>query len=233
MVFELQGSSINLPAKVQFNMKKSLLSLGLILATLATQAQSMFIQDINGRPIFENGYTEIEGSPYLNDAWSRGTVKAKHNGKTYELAKMRYDLYKDELEYEENQKPYRFGNEITEFVTNDGIFRNGFPVTESLTARTFYQVLYDGNVKLLKRNTVRIQTEKLYSSATQTKRFMKEDALFLFKNGTVTRLKKDKKALLEALGDKQADLEAFIKDQKLKLTKEEDVLKVIEKYEGQ
>jgi hypothetical protein len=233
MVFELQGSSINLPAKVQFNMKKSLLSLGLILAALAVQAQSMFIQDINGRPIFENGYTEIEGSPYLNDAWSRGTVKAKHNGKTYELAKMRYDLYKDELEYEENQKPYRFGNEITEFVTNDGIFRNGFPGTESLTARTFYQVLYDGNVKLLKRNTVRIQTEKLYSSATQTKRFMKEDALYLFKNGTVTRLKKDKKALLEALGDKQADLEAFIKDQKLKITKEEDVLKVIEKYEGQ
>jgi hypothetical protein len=38
---------------------------------------------------------------------------------------------------------------------------------------------------------------------------------------------------LEALGDKQAELEAFIKDQKLKLTKEEDVLKVIEKYEGQ
>jgi hypothetical protein len=232
MVFELQGSSINLPAKVQFNMKKSLLSLGLIFVAVVSQAQSMFIQDINGRPIFENGYTEIEGSPYLNDTWSRGTVRAKHNGKTYELAKMRYDAYKDELEYKENQKPYRFGSEITEFVTNDGIFRNGFPVYESLTARSFYQILYDGKVKLLKRTTARVQTEKLYSSATQTKRFIKEESLYLFKNGILTRLKKDKKSLLEALGEKQDELDAFIKDQKLKLSKEEDILRIIEKYEN-
>ncbi len=232
MVFELQGSSINLPAKVQFNMKKSLLSLGLIFVAVVSQAQSMFIQDINGRPIFENGYTEIEGSPYLNDNWSRGTVKAKHNGKTYELAKMRYDAYKDELEYEENQKPYRFGGEITEFVTNDGIFRNSFPVYESLTARSFYQILYDGKIKLLKRTTARIQTEKLYSSATQTKRFIKEESLYLFKNGLLTRIKKDKKSLLEALGEKQDELDAFIKDQKLKLSKEEDILRLIEKYEN-
>jgi hypothetical protein len=232
MVLESQGRLFNLPVKVQRNMKKSLLCGGLILLTLSTYAQSMFLQDINGRPIFEGGYTEIEGSPYLNDVWSRGSVKAKNNGKTYELAKMRYDLYKDELEYEENQKPYRFSKEITEFSTNDGVFRSGFPAIEPMTDRNFYQVLYDGNVKLLKRTTVRIQTEKLYSSATQTKRFIKDDALYLFKNGTMTRLKKDKKALLEALGDKQAELETFIKEEKLKLSKEEDILRVVEKYES-
>ena len=73
MVFELQGSSINLPAKVQFNMKKSLLSLGLILAALAVQAQSMFIQDINGRPIFENGYTAPDPCE-----WEEFILKNKH-----------------------------------------------------------------------------------------------------------------------------------------------------------
>lgn len=231
MLFELQGRSINLPAKVQFNMKKSLLCLGLILATIAAHAQGMFIQDINGRPIFENGYTEIEGSPYLKDEWARGMVKAKHNGKTYELAKMRYDTYKDELEYEENQKSYRFSSEITEFVTTDGVFRNNFPVYESLSGRNFYQVLSDGKVKLLKRIVTKIQTEKLYSSATTTKRFAKEEFLYLFKDGAIIRLKKDKKALLEALSDKQADLEAFIKEQKIKFSKEEDFLRVIERYE--
>lgn len=212
-------------------MKKSLLCLGLILATIAAHAQGMFIQDINGRPIFENGYTEIEGSPYLKDEWARGTVKAKHNGKTYELAKMRYDTYKDELEYEENQKSYRFSSEITEFSTTDGVFRNNFPAYESLSGRSFYQVLSDGKVKLLKRTVTKIQTEKLYSSATVTKRFAKEEFLYLFKDGAIIRLKKDKKALLEALSDKQADLEAFIKEQKIKFSKEEDFLRVIERYE--
>ena len=214
-------------------MKKSLLCLGLILATIAAHAQGMFIQDINGRPIFENGYTEIEGSPYLKDEWSRGNVKAKHNGKTYELAKMRYDTYKDELEYEENQKSYRFSSEITEFTTTSGVFRNKIPAYESLSGRNFYQVLYDGKVKLLKRTVTKIQTEKLYSSATTTKRFVKDEFLYLFKDGAITRLKKDKKALLEALSDKQADLEAFIKEQKIKFSKEEDFLRVLEKYEGQ
>lgn len=212
-------------------MKKSLICLRLILAALATQAQSMYIQDLNGRPIFENGYTEIEGSPYLNDNWVRGTVKAKHNGKVYEIAKMRYDVYKDEVEYEENQKPYRFGGEITEFITNEGIFRNGFPAAESLTERSFYQVLFDGKVKLLKKNTVRVQSEKLYNSATQTKRFLKENSLYLFKDNSITRLKKDKKSLLEALSTKQEELEKFIKTEKLKLTKEEDIQRVVEKYE--
>jgi len=232
VIFELQGRFIVLPTKVQSNMKKSLLCLGLILCAVALQAQSLYIQDLNGRPIFENSYMEIEGSPYLNDAWARGTVKAKHNGKVYEIAKMRYDVYKDEVEYEENQKPYRFGGEISEFVTNEGIFRSGFPALESLTNSSFYQVLYDGNLKLLKRNIVRIQSEKLYNSATQTKRFLKESALYLFKNGVMTRLTKDKKSLLEAMGDKQAEIEQFIKIEKLKLSKEEDVLRIVEKYEG-
>ncbi|MEZ4900662.1 MAG: hypothetical protein R2822_02320 [Spirosomataceae bacterium] len=213
-------------------MKKSLLLLGLILYALAVQSQGMYIQDLNGRPIFENNYTEIEGSPYLNDTWGRGTVKAKHNGKVYEIAKMRYDVYKDEVEYEENQKPYRFGGEISEFVTNEGLFRNGFPASESLTERTFYQVLYDGRVKLLKRTMVRIQSEKLYNSATETKRFLKESVLYLLKDGTMTRLTKDKKSLLEAFGSKKAEIEQFIKTEKLKLSKEEDILQIVEKYEG-
>jgi len=55
--------------------------------------------------------------------------------------------------------------------------------------------------------------------------------LYLFKDGAIIRLKKDKKALLEALSDKQADLEAFIKEQKIKFSKEEDFLRVIERYE--
>lgn len=191
----------------------------------------MFLQDINGQPIFENAYSAIEGTPYLNADWTRGTVKAKHNGKTYELAKTRYDAYKDELEYEENQKPYRFGKEITEFTSDGKLFRSGFTALDNLTLASFYEVIYDGKVKLLKRYPTRIQSEKPYNSATEIRRFVKEEAFFLYKDHKTYRLKKDKKSLLEALGDKQADLEAFIKDQKLKLSKEEDILKVIEKYE--
>jgi hypothetical protein len=202
-----------------------------MLFAVTAKAQSMFLQDINGQPMFENTYSAIEGTPYLNPDWTRGTVKAKINGKTYELAKTRYDAYKDELEYEENQKPYRFGKEITEFTSDGKLFRSGFPALDNLSAQSFYHVIYEGKVALLKRYPTRIQSEKPYNSATEIKRFVKEDAFFLYKDKKLTRLEKDKKSLLEALGDKQAELEAFIKDQKLKLSKEEDILRLIEKYE--
>jgi transcriptional antiterminator Rof (Rho-off) len=161
-----------------------------------------------------------------------GFAKAKHNNKTYELKRVRYDIYKDELEYDVAGSYFRLSDQITEFSCGDGTFRNGFANVESLTGRHFYQIVYDGNTKLLKRIVARVATEKLYGSASETKRFLKDEALFVQKNGTLTRLKKDKKAILELLADKQPALEAFVKEQKLKLNKEEDIVKILEKYDG-
>ncbi len=188
--------------------------------------------DINGRPFVEVKYTDIEGSPYLNPEWSVGFAKAKVNNKIHELKRVRYNIYKDELEYDVAGSYFRLSDQITEFSCGDGTFRNGFANIESLTDRNFYQIVYDGNTKLLKRIVARVATEKLYGSASETKRFLKDEALFVQKKGILTRLKKDKKAILELLADKQTALEAFVKEQKLKLNKEEDIVKILEKYDG-
>ncbi len=209
---------------------KTILLIVLIISSNKTNAQ--FITDINGRPFVEIKYTDIEGSPYLNDNWSVGFAKAKHNNKTYELKRVRYDIYKDELEYDVAGSYFRLSDQITEFSCGDGTFRNGFTNAEPLTIRSFYQILYDGKIKLLKRIAAQIATEKLYGSASETKRFLKEEALFIQKNGILTRIKKDKKTILEILSDKQPQIEAFIKEQKLKPTREEDIVKIIEKYDG-
>lgn len=198
---------------------------------LEIHAQTAFLQDINGRPFFTINYTDYEGSPYLINDWRKGTVVAKTNGKTYELAKMRYDIYKDEIEYEENQKPYRFANEITEFQLAGRVFRRNFPNIETYNARSFYEVLYDGKIKVLKHYLVKVQSEKPYNSATEIKRFVKDEYLFLMKDSKMIKLKRDKKAVLDLLADKQSDLENFIKSQKLKLSKEDDIIALVEHYE--
>ena len=203
------------------------------LLVFTAHAQQIILKDLNGRPIFENSYLSVEGTPYLREEWSAGLIKAKSNGKTYEMPKMRYDAHKDEIEYDQVGKLFRFTSaEINEFSTGEGTFRAGFPAVGNLTPKNFYQVLYDGRVKLLKRVYLAIQTERLYNSATTTQRFVREDALYLFKNdGEMLKFKKDKSALLDAIGtEKQADLEAFIKQNKLKLTKEEDLVRILEKF---
>ncbi len=195
-----------------------------------TCLQAQFMSDVNGRPVLELKYTNIEGSPYLTDEWSVGFVKAP-NGKKYEFTRVRYDAYADELEYDQAGKHFRLGSEITAFSCGDGTFQNGFPAIENQTQRSFYQILFDGKVKFLKRIAVRIYTEKQYGSATELKKFMKEETYFLFKNNTISSFKKDKKTLFAVLGDKETLLDSFIKEQKLKLSKTEDVIKVLEKYE--
>jgi hypothetical protein len=198
---------------------------------LGSQAQAQqFISDINGRPVFETKYTDVEGSPYLTANWSVGTVKTPA-GKTYEIAKVRFDAYKCELEYEEAQKLYRFSTEIMEFGCGDGTFRRGFPAIENLNDKQFYQILYDGKTKLLKRILMRLVTERAYNSATETKRFIREESFYIFKDNHIKRFKKDKKSLLEILDDKQNLVEEYLKVQKLKLNRDEDLIKIIEHYD--
>jgi hypothetical protein len=218
-----------------FNLYAKILGLLFVMSIYGAAAQPAFLSDLNGRPMFENTVTDVEGSPYLNDDWTNGIIKAKRNLKNYEVAKLRYDAHKEELEYDQAGKPYRFNSsEIAEFSLPVGTFRAGFPAVGSLTPQNFYQVLYDGEkVKLLKRISVVIETEKPYNSATIIKRYTKQEALFLLKNNVeMVRFKKDKKSLLEALSEKQAEVENLIKTQKLKLTKEEDLMTLLEKYES-
>lgn len=208
---------------------KKILSIYLSVCVFAAHAQ--FMTDVNGRPVVEYKYTDIDGSPYLKSDWSIGIVKTP-NGKTYEIARVRYDAYKDELEYDQAGKYFRLGPEIAEFSSGDGTFRNGFPDIDNLNKRSFYQVLYDGKTKVLKKISIRIVTEKPYGSATEVKRFLKDEHLFLFKNNMMSKLKRDKKSILSLLENQTSELENFIKDQKLKLSKEEDILKLVEKYDS-
>lgn len=208
-------------------MKKTLLVISLFISTLS---QAQFMTDVNGRPVKELIYTDIDGSPYLRDEWSVGLIRTK-SGKSQQLARVRYDAYQDELEYDQAGKYFRLASEISEFSCIDGTFRNGYSEIDNHTKNSFYQVLYDGKTKVLKKIAVRVIAEKPYGSATDVKRFLKEETLYLAINGELKAIKKDKKAILLVLIDKKDQLETFIKDQKLKLSNEDDILKVVEKYD--
>ena len=202
---------------------------------LAASASAQFTNDINGRPMFEFKYTDTEGSPYLSENWVSGLV-ISNKGKRYEYKKLRYDAYKDELEYERGGSIYRLSAEISGFELADDkgtVFRNGFPAIDRQTEKSFYQVLYDGNTPLLKRIRSSIEEEKLYNSATITKRFVTDETFYLFKNKTLVRIKKDKKSILAQLEDKRPHLEKFIKDQDLKLSNIEDIERLLEEYDTQ
>jgi hypothetical protein len=216
-------------------MKNLISSLVGIVCLFAT-AQAQFMYDINGRVVNEVQYTDVEGSPYLLDNWYTGSVKMTE-GKVYDGIKMRYDAYKDELEYEKDGKFYRLGPEIVEFSIPSGDalynFRRGFPAAGNQTDRSFYQLLHDGTTKLLKRHEMKMREERAYNSATNTKRFDLNEKLYILKQGKMYPIKKnDKKALLKILSDERNLMEYAIKEQQLDFKTEDDIVKLLEEYDA-
>ncbi|GAB3930460.1 hypothetical protein [Larkinella terrae] len=215
---------------------KAMLILGLLAfgLTTATRAQGVFLTDVNGQVLRANKYVDVQGSPYLNEAWKVGSVTAANN-KSYPNLKVRYDAHAGELEYLQNEQPYRLSpSAIREFrITDDKelVFRNGFAAVNNNTPTTFYQVLVDGPTKLLKQLKVNIIENKPFNSATVTREFQKQELYFIAKpDGALQRIQKNKKSVLAALTDQKERVEKFIKEQDLNLSDETNLIALLESY---
>ncbi|RRB12917.1 hypothetical protein [Larkinella knui] len=215
---------------------KTMLIAGLIVFGLIwkASAQGVFLTDVNGQVLRTNKYVDVQGSPYLNEAWKEGTVTAATN-KVYPNLKVRYDVYAGELEYLQSNQTYRLNPAaVKEFKVTDNdvlVFRNGFAAVNNNTPTTFYQVLVDGPTKLLKQFKVNIIENKPFNSATTTKEFQKQELYFIAKpDGTVQRIQKNKKSVLAALTDQKDRAEKLIKDQDLNLNDESNLIALLESY---
>jgi hypothetical protein len=97
-------------------------------------------------------YRDIEGSPYISDAFLDGECISP-NGRVFKNQRLRFNTYTGELEYLENENVYILQSPISSFVMKTDeenyIFKNGF-MEVGLKPSLFFQVIYEGKVKLLK-----------------------------------------------------------------------------------
>ncbi|WDF55271.1 hypothetical protein [Mucilaginibacter sp. KACC 22063] len=203
------------------------------------KAQTMFAADVNGSPIKVTKYTNINGSPYLSDSWQKGTVLLA-NGQTFNLD-IKYDMIADNLLFKnKNGDSLNFVQPVKEFkiksADNDDsqskLFRNGFPSTNVKTsASSFYEVLYDGGTKLLKREAKSLWKESTtYATATETQNITQTTDYYIFKDGKMITVKPNKKAFLSALSNKTAELGKYVKDNNIDFKKDSDLIKVVSYY---
>lgn len=215
------------------------IALVILFAQTQTKAQGMFTQDVNGSPIREKKYVDVNGSPYLIDTWEKAVVQLD-NGQTYNVD-VKYDLVADELTFRSNKgDSLTFVKPVKEFklayINNNKnethIFRSGFPSTGAKTTeKSFYEVLYDGGTKLLKKQAKSIWTESTsYGTATQTKNITPRTTYFVAKEGKMLPLKLDRKSVISALADKSSQVEQYIKENKLEVKNDEDLIKVFAYY---
>lgn len=215
-------------------MKKLLFTLGIIFTFSGLQVQAQqFLEDMNGRPILETKYTNVEGSPYLLTEWTEGVVKLQ-NGQSFKGIQLKYDQVADELLFQHKDQTLSFVQPVQEFklLTPDKerLFRNGFKTQENRSEKMFFEVLFDGGTKLIGRRSKQITESKEYNSATTTQKFVPVESLYIVKDGSAIKIRKDKKSILSALSDKSARLEEYIKSNKVNLKEESGIILLVEYY---
>jgi hypothetical protein len=218
---------------------KYLITLAIIFAISLNNsyAQATYGQDVNGSPLKASRYVDINGSPYLVDTWQKGTVQL-NNGQTYNLD-IKYDLIADDLMFKDkNGDSLTFVLPVKEFkmdyfangVLQTHIFRSGYPAAGGNGgAETLYEVLYEGPLALLKKQTKSIWEETTtYGTANRTKNINTKTLYYVFNGKSMTPFRPQKKALLAALPEHADKMDQYIKTNRIDVSKDGELVRVFE-----
>jgi len=206
------------------------------LMTFSLKAQ--FIQnvsDLQGKPLVESSNSDVSGSPYLLDDWSKGIVE-QGNKISYKDVDLKYNLYTDELFFKNPRDGAMLGFvlPVTGFslAIKDKIeiYRNGFPEIDNFNRKSYYQVLFDGGIKLLFKNYRTLLEVKPYNSSISEKKLVDNTFYYVFRDNVMTKFKPSRKDFLELFKSKSVEIADFIKNEKIDFKKHDDLTKVFVFY---
>lgn len=178
---------------------------------------------------------DIQGSPYLDDQFVKGTVITT-NGDKYVDIPMRYDQYQDELEVEKDGKSLVFNpKEILKRAEFGGrtftcakYYANANKVKEA-----YFEILADGNVRLLSHHTIKFfekEKEKPYVDPKPARFDWPLEDFYIQVGASPAQHISNKKSLLGAFPKHQKEVAAYYKSQKLSAKNKEDLVKLVQYY---
>ena len=208
------------------------------ISTTGKWGQQIFLSDVNGQA-FVNKYEGISGSVYDNTEYQLAKIILK-DGRVYNDVKTRINLLEQEVNFIASNGQEGFlgkgmASEIT-YQDNSGsnleakVFQCGFPPIDNQNRISFYQILFNGKTSLLKSVYKSIQERNNDMSGERFKEFATYENMYLLKEGTMSRIKKDKSSLIALFQDKKEAITKYIDDQKLNLKNEAHLIDLVKYY---
>ena len=193
---------------------------------------------MNGQA-FVNIYEGINGSVYDQTEYQLAKITLK-DGRVYNDVKARINLLEHEVNFIASNGQEGFlgkgmASEIA-YVENNvsvqqsKVFQCGFPSIDNQNRISFYQILLNGKASLLKSVYKAIQERNNDMSGERFKEFATYENMYLLKDGTMTRIKKDKSSLLVLFQDKKEAIAKYMEDQKLNLKNEAHLKALVQYY---
>ncbi|WP_319503005.1 hypothetical protein [uncultured Draconibacterium sp.] len=179
--------------------------------------------------------SEIEGSPYYIDEFTKGTIFTSQKIQ-YNDVPLRYNIYNDEMEFQtpDEQILAIAAPEIVEkAVVGEDTFSNIPYELGNKVKRAYFILLTEGKLSLYARPQVMYQKPKeaaAYKEPEPAKFIKRPDMYYLRLNQQAAVKIESKKDLQNFFTDHQKQIEDFIKENKIKPGKEDNMMELVEYY---
>jgi hypothetical protein len=176
---------------------------------LGQDIQQQFLTDpMNvGKPISAGMGIEIEGNPYYKQDWSKGLAFVVKEGVAISLAKVKYNVLTEQLEFENSGKMMFLDNAIfSQFMLINGpdsiLFRNKIEGIKSIPATSYVNVAFEGkNLWIIKPIKTLINDPDATYGSTKKKLIQSDEAFFLIKaNKEVVSFKMTYRSITKSMG---------------------------------
>lgn len=216
-------------------MNKLIPIVAFLICTVPAFAQFGQIHNSNNEVMLENRYTKVEGSPYLFDEWSEGTIYSS-NGEILQHPAVNFNGQNGKIEIREldnkiialNAMLY---NKIE--IEADGqkhVFSNRLQGPADLT---YYRVIYGGDgLYFLEKFESDIKEEDVanYGVSKSRNRFVRSAKNYLLQDGKLEFTPRSTSKILKLFNS--SPLDKYVKKEKLNLKEDADLRKALAYYES-
>ncbi|MEO5681534.1 MAG: hypothetical protein ABIQ88_02775 [Chitinophagaceae bacterium] len=164
-------------------------------------------------------FSFTEGNPFFRED-KPGFGSVIYDGVLYEKLRMQFDEVKDVLFTQDSARRIQLLNERIDRFT---LFNNNFirivkDTENTVLIRTgFYNLLYEGNTSLLKKEEKHIREDV---SSGELRRFIDVSEYYYLKKNNLYYAVKSKRNLLDIFNDRKKDIKQFIAKNKLSYRKD-------------
>ena len=176
-----------------------------------------------------NQYENVKGSPYLNNEFIDGELYLKD--KTAYKLPLRYNIYTNNIEYKKNDVIYDIANPTD--IDRIKLDKSVFVYLPFIGKGGYFELLDSGKCCLVIQYIVDYQEPeppKPYVDSKPAQFSRGNDRLYMVVNGTQTFEIKNFKDVYKALQDQSKRIEDFVKSEKIKNTKKDNLVKIVKYY---
>jgi hypothetical protein len=173
-------------------------------------------------------YDNIDGSPYLNNEFVNGTFYVKDTVAI--KLPIRYNIYADHMEYKADGAIYYVDSpqSLSRIVLGESVFIY-LPFIEK---GGYYELVEPGKFKLVQKRRVDFKhsESKPIEGLIKSRYESNPDVFYLVNNQNQAFRIGNMNSVMNALQDQKTKIETFIKQEKIRNTKKENLIKIAKYY---